>query len=136
MELPNDVIGDIMSIADMPIDTYLAFKDRFSIKRKKVDVDPQLRANLDALLSRRAKLYRMGRSVLPPSYICIESFSTTLDNGKTLHITIDDVDDETRMTINIWDVDKETQDYWLDKYYFCNFHTGGPCDGWVDVFLG
>ena len=60
MDLPEEVVARIVSAADVPIDTFLAFVGIGAVP-KRVTATPYLQAKLRAIHDRRAALWRERR---------------------------------------------------------------------------
>jgi hypothetical protein len=134
MNIPNDIIGDILSKADLPIDTYLAMKNGFHIKRKKVVISDMLRKNLNALCARRTRLFALGKEVKYPTYMFLESFSVNITHDKMIQVKIDDADSEVRQSFQVWQSD-DYGDIWPERHVLCNMQTGELCKGWNCIYM-
>lgn len=118
--IPNDIIGKILSLSDVSIDTYLEFKKEYPIKRtKKVYISPQLQKKLDIIYNRRKVYHKFYPNDIYD--VCVTSFSNDdFTRYKGVHFVI-----RNNIEKNITQIEFDIHD--VNSYhtkYAYDIHTG------------
>jgi hypothetical protein len=128
--LPHDIVAHILETADISIDAYLAFKDRYALKPRKITVDGALKAKLDAYCTRRSKQYH-SKKVTPYPYICpISSFmSFDRNDAKMIQIVVNDYSANGCILICfiVLQVNYASEELWTIRKSTHDIHTGELC---------
>ena len=118
MDIPNHIVGLIISKSTISIDTYLEFR-KFGVTPKKLIVDKGIKDKLDKILLRRVKAYDNK------SYgTFLDFFSVRITYNKVIEIYIDDIDGHIIYNFEISLVDPELDDNLILRKETSNIHTG------------
>jgi hypothetical protein len=135
--IPNDIISEILSQADLPIDTYLSMRKHkeFCIVRRPLHIHNDIKKKLDTFMIRRTRKFQLRNHPTPDAWFALDEFQVFTDeNDKVIDITIDDLNDGfgTRMSFKISQIDHVNREMWILNETCCYIDSGKLCDTWID----
>jgi hypothetical protein len=83
MQLPNDIVLGILQVADVSIDTYLAFK-HLGLKPKKLSIPEDITEKLNTMCIRRHRYYQSYKD--PIIFNCTYKLECTAYQGNRTYI--------------------------------------------------
>lgn len=148
IDLPNDIVGCILQLAELPIDTRLALK----VPPTRLVTEPSLqtvRDALSALCERRVKLwktylkYKKLHNGVSSALESVSGSSWPIGPRRSMCIQMEflDIDEEVRMATEVQElVDPDPADPWahlggelfVRRAQFCIVHTGVRCSRFIN----
>jgi hypothetical protein len=126
MDIPEHIVGLIITKSSVSIDTSLEFR-KFGVIPKKLVIEECIKNKLDKILQRRVKAYANKKELkkLNSSYgYFLESFSIDMSNDKVIEIYIDDVNGDIIYGYEISQLDHELREQFTLRRQAVDIHTG------------
>ena len=120
MSLNNDIIAKIVSQADIPIDTYLAFK-HIGVIPKKLKINTNLKTKLDIICIKRVKQFKYYNEIIFPYSVPL--YNNTIYSDIKLKIRVN-ADNTVRILLTQKRIEHIIDDYGLDQTEFAEYKKG------------
>jgi hypothetical protein len=139
MDLPFDIISNIISQADLAIDTHLSLrknKNLHIVRRVPLTIQDDIKQKLDTFLTRRVSRFNARKTHSDNAWVSLDEFEVHMaDNGdRVVSVVIDELgDNTTRMSFKISRIDHVNEEMWTLNETCVDVNSGKVCDKWIYV---